>query len=86
MRPHDAVFFKSITGIAIIVLGSIMAFMVILVVPIFAGMFAGYVSLELTSQQFLTIVFEIILGLICYETIKFLNNFRKNRIDPHLPT
>ena len=86
MRKHDAVFLRSIIGIAIVVLSFVVAFMTILVVPIFAGMFAGYVSLELTSQQFLTIVFEIILGLISYETIKFLNNFRKNRIDPHLPT
>lgn len=85
MKTHDAVLLESITGIAIIVLGFTMILMGFLVVPVFVGMFLGYVPLELLPTQFLTIVFEIILGMICYSAIVFLLDFRKNKIDPCLP-
>lgn len=84
MRAHDAVFLESISSIAIVVLGATMVFMGFLVVPVFLGMFLGYVSLDLSSTKFLSIVFEIILGMLCYSAIGFLLDFRKNKIDPFL--
>ncbi len=85
MREHDAVFLESISSIAIVVLGATIVFMGFLVVPVFLGMFLGYVSLDLSSTKFLSIVFEIILGMLCYSAINFLLDFRKNKIDPFLP-
>lgn len=85
MRAHDAVFLESISGIALTVLWATMLATGVMVGMTFLGMFLGYVSLDLSSTQFLSIVFKVILALICHEAIKFLNNFRENRIAPNLP-
>lgn len=84
MRTHDAVFLESLSGIALIVLWATVVFMVVLVVPFFLAMFLGYIPVDLNPERFLSVVFEIILGLISYQAIKFLNNFRENRILPYL--
>lgn len=85
MKTHNAVFLESISGIALIALWFTMLATGVMVGMTFLGMFLGYVSLDLSSTQFLSIVFKVILALICHEAIKFLNNFRENKIDPNLP-
>ena len=85
MKEHDAVFLESISSIALVVLWATKLITSVIVGMMFLGMFAGYISLELSSTQFLSIVFKVILILLCNEAIKFLNDFRENIIEPNLP-
>lgn len=84
MRAHDAVFLESISSIALVVLWSTMLITGAMVGMTILGMFLGLVSLDLSSTQFLSIIFKVVLVLICHVIIDFLNNFRENRIFPYL--